>query len=513
MKSLIIGLIGLTFFQACKPPAAETQFNPLVQPPQGTEARFSTDEDTSVQVRYEVESLEDSIDLWVKLKSGPKYGSISNCDTSVKNVITCLYTPNADFDGTDEIILSQGDGGLESTKLGKVVIEINPIADAPQAKDASFGFNSGAETLHTFLVPFAYDPDSAALDLQYTLINDDGAQVEDCFKSRGDRSCSITVPANFDGRYVMTYRVSDQDGLQSNIASITVDLSKETYMADVTFTQEEGNKPVNGADIVWVVDNSGSMSNDQTNLKNNFQSFINNFLVNGQARFHFNMGITTTDAYTKASGTKLFETDAANNIYNLSSARAESDFPGFKADFEEAVLVGTSGSGSEKALPSLDACYQAHTSWFGGNDRLLVAIIVTDEREQSDKTIAEWTSHFKTLKDDPNKVKIFPIVNIAADSGDRFKELAEGFGVTRSDIDQPFDGVLDSISSTIANELLSRFPLDPNHDVDANTLQVTVNNSPVTQGVDYNFQGGAIVFNNPPAAESVIRVRYSYQWK
>lgn len=513
MKSLIIGLIGLTFFQACKPPVAETQFNPLVQPPEGTEARFSTDEDTPVQVRYEVESLEDSIDLWVKLKSGPKHGSISNCDTSVKNAITCLYTPNADFDGTDEIILSQGDGGLEATMLGKVLIEINPIADAPQAKNASFGFNSGAETLHTFMVPLAYDPDSAAFDLQYSLIDSDGAQLGSCFENKGERSCSVSVAANFQGKYTMTYKVTDQDNLNSNIANITVDFSKDTYTADVTFKQEEGEKPVNGADIVWVVDNSGSMGNDQANLKNNFQSFINNFLVDGKARFNFNMGITTTDAYAKAQGTKLFETDAAGNIYNLSSARAESDFAGFKTDFEEAVLVGTSGSGSEKALPSLDACYKEHVSWFGGNDRLLVAIIVTDEREQSDKSIAEWTSQFKALKDDPNKVKIFPIVNIAGDNGDRFKTLAEGFGVTRSDIDQPFDGVLNSISSTIANELLSRFPLDPNHDVIVNTLQVTVNNAPVTLGADYDFQSGAIVFNNPPAAESVIRVRYSYQWK
>src|SRR5205085_9381823 len=50
----------------------------------------------------------------------------------------------------------------------------------------------------------------------------------------------------------------------------------------------------NQIDILWVVDNSGSMNPYQTNLTNNFSSFINNFQNKG---YDFHISVTTSDTF------------------------------------------------------------------------------------------------------------------------------------------------------------------------------------------------------------------------
>lgn len=55
------------------------------------------------------------------------------------------------------------------------------------------------------------------------------------------------------------------------------------------FFQENANR--SKVDILWVVDNSGSMKNEQEALANNFEIFINDFI---DRNLDFNMAVTTT---------------------------------------------------------------------------------------------------------------------------------------------------------------------------------------------------------------------------
>src|SRR5882724_6287677 len=55
----------------------------------------------------------------------------------------------------------------------------------------------------------------------------------------------------------------------------------------------------NQLDILWVVDNSGSMAPLQTNMTTNFSSFISNFQTLG---YDFRMAVTGTDAYKANKG-------------------------------------------------------------------------------------------------------------------------------------------------------------------------------------------------------------------
>ena len=58
-----------------------------------------------------------------------------------------------------------------------------------------------------------------------------------------------------------------------------------------SFKQETSNGQM---DVLWVVDNSPSMSPLQNNMTANFNSFMSSFQSKG---FDFRMSVTTTDAY------------------------------------------------------------------------------------------------------------------------------------------------------------------------------------------------------------------------
>lgn len=504
----------LLAFQGCKPPATETDFTPLIAPPPAEKAIFTTDEEVPVEVYYTVETNENSVDVWLKLLEQPKNGSLSECQNLDKTLFKCIYTPKKDFYGEDKVYLTQGDGGLLSGGQAEIIVNVNPINDAPVAQDERFGFPSGDKVVYQFMAPPAIDSDTAAKDLTYEIISADGANLYNCFRSPGDRVCTIIVEdKTFEGSFEISYQVTDQEGLISNSATLKVDISQAVMNAEIDFMQEK-EKKLSGVDIVWIVDNSGSMGNDQENLKQNFSSFIDNFLENGKAKFEFNMAVTATDVYKNLiGGVGPFRLDGNGNVYDLTSVKAEADFASFKADFEKAALVGTDGSGDERALESFEKSYELQPSWFGGNDRLLVGIILSDEREQSSKTIEQYATRFKALKDDPNKVKFYPIINLGEDRENRYANLAQQFGTQVEDIRMPFDGVLNSISTSVVNTLLSNFALEPTHNVLLDTLQVFVNGVLVTRGVDYNFTDQAVVFVNPPPANAVIKVRYSYKWK
>ena len=99
-------------------------------------------------------------------------------------------------------------------------------------------------------------------------------------------------------------------------------------------------------DVLFVVDNSGSMSSSQTSLANNFPSFINYFKAKG---YDFKIAVTSTDAYYGdqfiLSGCSLcninqtqFRSGTNPKIYVINSVT-----PNLESVFAQNVNVGTTG--------------------------------------------------------------------------------------------------------------------------------------------------------------------------
>jgi len=79
------------------------------------------------------------------------------------------------------------------------------------------------------------------------------------------------------------------------------------------FTQN--NDEYGNVDILWVVDNSGSMSNEQASLASNFNVFIDRFL---DQDINFKMGIITTDGRAGYAGVPV-----SNSLNLLTYANAQ----------------------------------------------------------------------------------------------------------------------------------------------------------------------------------------------
>lgn len=154
-----------------------------------------------------------------------------------------------------------------------------------------------------------------------------------------------------------------------------------------TFQQDQQPR----ADILLVVDDSCSMSDKQTNLANNFSSFIQ-YAVS--ANVDYQIGVTTTDAYTNAG--QLRTTGAGSRFLTNTT-------PNVQSLFSTLVGVGTSGSASEQPL---EGATRALTSPnIAGvdptcvrQDANLAVVVVSDAEDQSNQPVSYYENLLINVK-------------------------------------------------------------------------------------------------------------------
>jgi uncharacterized protein YegL len=495
----ILFSITLSFLiLSCSPKKPTTDFNVLIDVPSGDDVRLEAQEDEELIVEYSVEPFDESVDLKLMILEKPKFGNLKNCELIATYSMRCIYTPGKNFSGKDEIVFHTQDGDLRGKNTSKVMINIISTPDTPIARDGSFEAQSAKSVKFKFPTPV--DPDSKSSDLSYEIVSlPQNGELVECRKNE----CIYKARGLFEGNDLITYRVIDNTNLVSNIASMNIVVSNILDKGIETFTQ--GVNSLKGVDIVWVIDNSGSMKDEQENLAKNFQSFIENFMDNGKAKFPFQMGILTTDKYL-SSKSNLLEEDSFGVPYNLTSSRAESDFNGFKSDFDKAVNVGIGGSALEKCFDSIETQYKKNKKWFSGDDNLLVYIILTDEAEQSSGSIDSWSKYFLGLKNESYKTKLFPIVKIDTDNDKRFFTISKDTGTKLYDINGSFDRVLDDISLSVSQNL-SSFSLRADIQIMPDSIRVSVDGNDISNFV---YQDNKVKLLMAPAAYSTIVVTYKY---
>jgi hypothetical protein len=146
------------------------------------------------------------------------------------------------------------------------------------------------------------------------------------------------------------------------------------------------------ADILWVIDNSGSMSEEQEGIARNAAPFINVALEN---HVDFRMAVTSTDLDPGGLDGRFYPLDLSHPRI-LSSRRDPDDLT---RDWTYLINLGTNGSGDEKGLkaarmalssPLIDSLDMPDTpEKFDGNlgflrrDANLAIVIVSDERDHS----------------------------------------------------------------------------------------------------------------------------------
>lgn len=242
-------------------------------------------------------------------------------------------------------------------------------------------------------------------------------------------------------------------------------------------------------DVLFVVDNSGSMSSSQASLAANFPSFINFFKTKG---YDFKIAVTTSDAFygdqfvnqicslCNVNQTR-FKSGTTPAIYVI-----EEDTLNLESVFASNVNVGTSGSGDERAFSSFKAALNSSlNTGFHRSDAYLSVIIVSDEEDFSHDDINQNESYsqptlhtvasYKTFLESYTggasttdfSVSTISILDNACRTslgagrkvGTRYMQLADLTGGTKNSLCQNFDLILNNISTTIASQIVANFVL------------------------------------------------------
>jgi hypothetical protein len=209
------------------------------------------------------------------------------------------------------------------------------------------------------------------------------------------------------------YRIQVVQGGQQVDYVVSLNGSGDTMGFNTdTFSQDSRPK----ADILLVVDTSGSMGDEQANLAMNFNSFIQ-YAVTSQVDFQ--IGLTTSWYTGGASGTvapdtgHLCRTDGTVSFSGASSQCQGGtgpkiltpSTPNLTQAFAQLVNKGTNGSGSEscvepavKALTAPNITDPAINGGFLRPDAVLAVVCVTDESEQADLPVSLYVNQLLNIK-------------------------------------------------------------------------------------------------------------------
>lgn len=261
-------------------------------------------------------------------------------------------------------------------------------------------------------------------------------------------------------------------------------------------------------DVLWIVDDSGSMADEQDSLGRNFDAFISDFITKN---VDFKMAITTTDTSSATKNGKM----VTGSDTKLTSVKAQADEAQFLLDFKNLVKVGISGSGYEKGLEASEGFMAKHAASWMRSDAYLAVVIISDEEDQSPKTPIAYWENLRGYKSSAGLVKVYTIVDkTLSNTGpsgistgfQRYADVATASAGIVSDIREDFANVLSDMGTAIIN-LLDSFALAATP-VNG-SLKVYVNGVETTQ-FSYDAPSRSIKFDQGqiPPVNATIRVTY-----
>ncbi|MFN3199866.1 MAG: choice-of-anchor D domain-containing protein [Bradymonadia bacterium] len=340
-------------------------------------------------------------------------------------------------------------------------------------------------------------------------------------------------PANLGGDECALVFESDASDTQELRVPLTGEGVPDAETSDV-FEQVSGRE----VDVLLVVDNSGSMSEEQQNLRNGIADFLRGA---DQFRNNFQIGVITTDMTNENQSGKL-----QGNPRIVTRDADTARLVGNNAD------VGTGGDGDEQGLEAAQKALSNPLSFdtgiacnndmdcvapdmcvggfCGGHNRgflreraRLEVVFLSDEDDSSPGTLNFYIDFLKNIKGFRNESLLGTSMIVGADNGRpsdcegaggnasagrRWGEVADRTnGAMYSICDNSFGTSLREIGNR-AFGLQRQFFLS--RPAVADSLEVTVDGRPVPGAWAYDEESNSVIFNEGqiPTAGSRIQVDY-----
>jgi hypothetical protein len=258
--------------------------NPINDAPVAVDDSATTDEDTPVTI----DVLANDTDVDGDTLTVESVTDGSNGTTSIDVDGNIVYTPNADFTGTDTFEYTITDGN--ETHTGTVTVTVNPVNDNPVANDDSAITNEDtAVTIDVLANDNDVDGDTILIDFATNGQNGTTTVV--------NNQVVYTPNPNFFGTdSFTTYVITDGQGGQAQ-ANVTVEVlpinDDPVAVNDTAFTSED--IPV----TIDVINNDTDIEGDTLELfSTNNGSNGTVSMVGGKAVYTPNAGFNGTDTFT-----------------------------------------------------------------------------------------------------------------------------------------------------------------------------------------------------------------------
>ncbi len=276
-------------------------------------------------------------------------------------------------------------------------------------------------------------------------------------------------------------------------------------------------------DILFVIDDSCSMSPMQAELSQSFPLFMSYLLGSG---IDYHLGVTSTSIVSGASYCGGSYRDG--ELVSVQGTRwIDPDTPNPESVFSQMATLGTRGSGCEQGLGAtyraLDPQFNSANDGFLRADAELHTIVMSDEDDQTEPqviTLADFKSWYDGLKPTPEATSFHSLVCTSADGstcslgvGQRYISVSEDVGGIVADIRDPFDDFIDSLG-LLAAGLQRSFTLSEVPQVDTLAVEV-VNDVGATllfdeQDWSYDAAVNAVTFvSYLPEPGSQVIIRYT----
>lgn len=240
-------------------------------------------------------------------------------------------------------------------------------------------------------------------------------------------------------------------------------------------------------DVLWVVDDSGSMHDEQVALSTNFPTFFEFFDGSG---LDYHIGVVSTDMDASRRRGRLVDVEGERFIH--------ADTPDAARVFDGMAMLGTRGSATERGLDATWVALEAERD--GANEGFLRAdsslhiVVVSDESDYSVQiTPEELASYLVGLRADPDQVTFSSIVSprptcpTASTPGDDYVAVTEQVGgITWSICTDDWSDVLGQLGLQAVGLkrefFLSQLPVE-----DTITVTVVEGNLPLTFEKDVDW--------------------------
>jgi hypothetical protein len=202
----------------------------------------------------------------------------------------------------------------------------------------------------------------------------------------------------------------DDEGVEVGLDGDSSDADKLDAMNEGSGTAEGGDGSLleggcEKVDLLFVIDNSGSMKDEQVNLVSSFPAFIDEIQVELSSTESYHIGVISTDDYEfnvadcQQEGAMIVATGGDESSDQVCGPFAAGHHYMTEQDdldqaFACAAQIGVDGDGDERGMQTMQAALSQELNQLGGcnegflrDDALLVVVVITDEEDDHEVEI------------------------------------------------------------------------------------------------------------------------------